>query len=72
MSEVLCAAPLIRGTEFFLSDSGQRLFGTCGQRALASAASSVLGTKSRRLETMKHAHSWVGRPEWRVHHRRTG
>ena len=44
MSEILCAAPLIRGTEFFLNDQRVRLFGTCGQRGLASVASSALGT----------------------------
>ena len=61
MSEIMCAAPLVRGSEFFLNDQGQRLFGTCGQRALASAASSVLGTNVSPLgiyDSMR-THGWA-------------
>ena len=60
MSEILCASPLIRGSEFILNDSGQRLFGTCGQRALASVASSVLGSDVSTLgiyDSMRN-HGW--------------
>ena len=60
MSEILCAAPLIRGSEFVKNDQGVRLFGTCGQRALASAASSVLDTNVSTLgiyDSMRN-HGW--------------
>lgn len=43
-ADVMCAAPLIRGTEFILDDQGVRMFGCCGQRGLASVASSALGS----------------------------
>lgn len=43
MAEIMCHSPLIRGSEFVLNDQGVRLFGTCGQRALASASASVVG-----------------------------
>lgn len=60
MSEILCSSPLIRGTEFILNDSGVRLFGTCGQRALASTASSQLGNDVSTLGIYDSmlSHSW--------------
>lgn len=61
MAEVLCAGPLIRGTEFILDDNGVRQFGCCGERALASAASSALGNDVRTLgiyDSMRR-HGWA-------------
>lgn len=61
MAETLCASPLIRGTEFILDDQGQRMFGCCGQRALASTASSALGHDVSTLgiyDSMR-SHGWA-------------
>lgn len=42
MSEILCAAPLYRQTEFALVPGVGRVFGACGLQGIAACATSIL------------------------------